>query len=410
MANIRFYFFLICLLALSIFVANSTQEDRALLRQPSSKSTELNYSEFISYLLKMYPDQDEKFIAQRISETKDVHSFLRSFVPYFYYLLKNEQGLKNEFANVTSVEGAMAADVHVLNFGILLDDQAKATFTINDYDDLTNGPVFFDVLRHLTSIKLSGFQLDIKKYLEFYLNGLVDKKISQNLLLNDLLKDAESSGFKLAKKIVELDGKPKFKKKKAVALEVTDEENKNIVKVLNKISSFENIFVLDKYRRLKLSGGSAGSLRYEIIAQLKSGQVVYVTMKEWKISSFDNVFFGKSRLKTFNRFQLLMDTVYQNKRNAQVLAVNMNGKDFLVSFNWKASEIFDWDDLTLDQQNSLFYSEAYSLGQFHRLGLQLNSNINYYLSQILKLDEQNLLKLIENLSLSIEKTFNQLPH
>src|SRR5688500_5751506 len=89
-------------------------------------------------LADLYPEQTPKFLEERIKAADAPFKFLRAFVPYYYRALKDKPADYPAFESLKSFEGWCAGDPHHENFGVMIDAESAAAFTLTDLDD--SGP------------------------------------------------------------------------------------------------------------------------------------------------------------------------------------------------------------------------------------------------------------------------------
>jgi hypothetical protein len=228
-------------------------------------------------LLAFYKNQDLDRMKSRISATKsDPHKFYRSFPPLYFKII-DDLGLEQDLGSVFKHQTVIGGDVHVENFGVR-PFKGKLKILINDFDDLSEGHTVIDVIRLLTSMKLSGYDVDkkfIKEFTQRYLEGLKGEK--------ENFSEATMRFFKTAKKAKRIDKKKidvvskVFVKKREPSFDMTEKEIIDWKKIMTPYGA-----VVDQYKYIKESGGSGGLDRFELLIE-KDGELFWVEAKEWDI-------------------------------------------------------------------------------------------------------------------------------
>ncbi|MGZ3789520.1 MAG: DUF2252 family protein [Bacteriovorax sp.] len=225
-------------------------------------------------------DINYHFDVQKLEASDDSFHFVRSFVDYYYGLMaKNASGLHIAGA-ASSFSGWCVGDAHAENFGILLQDNSKALFTMNDMDDFGPCPLAYDFFRLLVSSRLYLPKIDIEKLKSTYLAGLKNENIPVPKNILSLADDGEKLGMAIGPK--KLDGN-KLKRKKEMD-EVSSDIKNAIIANLNAVF-FKNGFksdelkVVDVVSTTKRGGGSGGLLRYEVLC-LKGNDFIHLELKE----------------------------------------------------------------------------------------------------------------------------------
>ncbi|MBC7539666.1 MAG: DUF2252 family protein [Bacteriovorax sp.] len=208
------------------------------------------------------------------------HLFYRSFPPMYYKLIEKNKW-EDKFSSMVRFKSVITGDSHMENFGLKFYN-GKLRFSVNDYDDLTKGPVFLDLVRLLTSAKLAGIDVDRKLVEEFFTKfkkGLNGKKHSYSKTIEDLIDESKKVGM-IDDNVVDVRTKF-FKKKKTpnTPLSASDLEKWNSI-------LSEHGVITDSYLYIKEYGGSGGLRRFEFAIE-KDGQMKLIEAKEWAEPSYD---------------------------------------------------------------------------------------------------------------------------
>lgn len=315
-------------------------------------------------LLAFYKNQDLDRMKSRISATKsDPHKFYRSFPP-LYFKIVEDLNLEEDLGSVYKHQSVIGGDVHVENFGVR-PFKGKLKILINDFDDLSEGHTVMDVVRLLTSMKLSGHDVDkkfIKDFMLRYAEGLKGEK--------ENFSEATMRFFKAAKKSKRIDKKKidvtakTFIKKREPSFDMTEKEIKDWKKIMTPYG-----VVVDQYKYIKESGGSGGLDRFELLIE-KDGELLWVEAKEWDIPGINAGLNTtpptyKKRIEYVHRYD-------QPEFPSQT--ANYNGKVFFLREINNSHVGLSLDEIKNSEMKDLYLDEAYALGDFHRT---FNTNKEY---------------------------------
>jgi hypothetical protein len=100
----------------------------------------------------------------------DLFMAFRSNAPDFWSFAKNYAAQNMPEASL--VEGWVAGDPHLLNFGQVLVNDNDFELELNDLDDSGHAPLIFDVLRLMISVQVSPAEARGKDVWKAYLDGL----------------------------------------------------------------------------------------------------------------------------------------------------------------------------------------------------------------------------------------------
>ncbi len=220
------------------------------------------------------------FDSQKLEASQDAFHFTRSFVDYYYDVIAGNTETLKIARELSQYSGWCVGDAHAENFGILLQNDGKSFFTMNDMDDFGPCPLAYDFLRLLVSTRLYMPKADIEKLRSAYLTGLSGDMISAPDTIISMAKNGEKLGTNVDPKA--LDGN-KFKRKNGMN-EVSPEIRQKIIDDLTPVfakKSFtgEDLKIVDVVATSKVGGGSGGLLRYEVLAQ-GNKKFVHLELKE----------------------------------------------------------------------------------------------------------------------------------
>ncbi len=322
------------------------------LRNPSSADQSC-----VQILSAFYKNQDEKRIASRIKATRnDPHKVLRSFPPVFYKFLKDLESHET-LGRIMKTRGVMGGDIHIENFGVRT-FKGEYRLLINDFDDLSEGPLFYDVLRLLTSIKLSGITVDeefVGKFITRYKEGLKGKKENFSSVTKGFFKDAKRAE-RLGRSRVDFKKKI-FLKKREPNFPMTDEET----------SAWRDLvadkgILRDQYKYVKESGGSGGLDRFELLIETENKELIWIEAKEWDIPGI-NAGQGTEAPSYEKRLQYVQ--LYDQPEFVSY-TVDYEGKTFFIREVSEGHISLTIDGLNKKKREQMYLDEAYAKGAFHR--------------------------------------------
>ncbi len=305
-----------------------------------------------------YLKQDEERIVARIKATRDdSHKFFRSFPPLFYKILA-DLDIDSSLGEIIKFKGVIGGDVHIENFEVRT-FKGKLKLLINDFDDLSEGPIFYDVVRLLTSIKLSGVDVDddfVKEFLVRYKDGLKAKKENFSEVTKKFFKDSKKADRLSSNKV-------NFKKKKFIrskkrepSFEMTKDEVESWTKLIKDKGELH-----DQYKYVKDSGGSGGLDRYELLIE-HEGELIWVEAKDWEIPGI-NAGLGTKAPSYEKRLEYVRQ---YDQPDFVSYTIKYDGKTFFLREVSEAHIGLAIDGLSKKERKLMFLDEAYALGSFHR--------------------------------------------
>lgn len=328
----------------------------------------------ISTLEKLYPNQEKEFIKTRIKNSQNVHKFYRSFVRYYYSMLKQNPDYLTTLDSLKSYSGVVSGDPHVENFGFLVDKNHKAHFSFNDFDDADKSLLYLDLLRHLTSALMVESKLSVEDYLKTYREALGVKLKNYPDYLADLKKKAEKKGHRLSDDDVDADEK-KFITYKKVVLKMSSSETQAVQKGLEELLKKEidkSITIHEVYKRTKDSGGSAGLIRYQILLTVKD-KLQWLELKEFTTPG-TAYYHGKSA-KGVDRLQLIKNNLLPTEVKDEFYFMTFQGKPYLATYIWDGEKGIDFQDIDPDEYEvdyeGIILLEVKFLGYLHGKAISL---------------------------------------
>src|SRR6266446_691873 len=131
----------------------------------------------------------------KLAAAEDSFHFLRSFVDYFYLLVKANMATFTIVPSTASMSGWCVGDAHPENFGVVLLQDGQPLFTMNDMDDAGPCPVVLDLLRLMVSSRLYDPDTKVDHMREAYTQGLRHMPYVVPSAVYDLLKKATKEGL-----------------------------------------------------------------------------------------------------------------------------------------------------------------------------------------------------------------------
>ncbi len=132
------------------------------------------------HLRDLYPHLPQRDMKIKLAAAVEsgLFGFFRAYVPYFYDLLRRKRSDPEfpDFHGMDVIEGWCVGDAHPENFGVIHCRSAgrenDMVFTMNDPDDGCPGPLFADVLRFLTAVRLFDQAMSLEPIVNAYRQGL----------------------------------------------------------------------------------------------------------------------------------------------------------------------------------------------------------------------------------------------
>lgn len=323
-------------------------------------------------------DVNYTFDSTVLSNVKDSFHLLRTFVDYYYLLAKNNpDGI--DVLKTNPQLGFCLGDPHPENFGIVLNDQNAAQFTINDYDDSGPCPLAIDFLRFLVSIDLYDPSIELNPLYASYLQGLLGpSQFEAPDYIKSLAIDSQNLGLEPQKKSVH---KKRFTRD-AGEEEVNEQERQFIDSTLagfgNSIPRFK---VLDYLKYVKASGGSHGKMRYRALLETEVG-VREVELKE-EGSPGTSPFYPSPAPTELTRiigaFNLGLGS---NRSKFYSSTASDDGRFFLVRPRFAGDKAIKLEKLSSAETTEVLKYEAFVLGQLHARSFSNAVDLNTYRSKL----------------------------
>ncbi len=361
---------------------NSAKNDRS----PASK---IESGTCLELIKSFYSAERKKLTSTVIENTaNDPHMFFRSFPPLFYRLMEKNKWEK-DFSKLSKVESIMAGDAHMENFGLKFYN-GKLRLSVNDYDDLTRGPIFLDVVRLMTSARLAGVEVDEKlaeDFLKKYTKGIKGK----NHDFSNVVKDTIESS--LGKPVINEHqisiGNKIFIKKRTPNKELTSTQKEEWQKLLHEYGT-----VKDSYSYVKQSGGSAGLTRFEFLVE-KNNELKWIEAKEWAEPAYD-VGAKVTPPRESDRYNWII--TYDRPYTIPQLS-SYNGQTFYLRSIDDRQTGVALIDLHKKDIEDVLMDEAFALGDFHQFFLKDSKD---YEKELEKLDYRQLVETVKAMEKEIK--------
>lgn len=315
-----------------------------------------------------YPTQSSVFLDDRISNVDDFFSFFRAFSPVFYKEMVN-QNLDSYLKPLDKFRGTISGDLHIENFGFILDDKGKVVFTVNDIDDATEGFISYDVIRHFVSAKIVDKKISWDDYFSVYQKGLKGESHNFSFHVTQGIDNVADVTKQNLEKNIKFEVPFKFKKFKKPYRTITELEQMTLQKALKE--KFPDIEIFDQYVRIKEDGGSAGLIRYQVLARVSpKDKVQWLDVKETVLSGYDRVFNPQSKVTFEDRLISVKNDIYSNQLDESLKVVTINKHAYSLRFVDQFSSGLKLADIPEDDYASVILDEAYVIGKIHRVTLK----------------------------------------
>lgn len=305
-------------------------------------------------------DINYKFDQAKINSSEDAFHLMRSFVDYYFKLIAKNPNSLHLLKKTKSYAGWCVGDAHPENFGILLQDNGKALFTMNDMDDSGPCPVILDFFRILVSSRLYMPKIDIHEIIESYLAGLKNKEASLPGPIKSMTLDALKKGHQIAAK--DLQGNAL--KRKADISEVDPVIKTQITSLLQENYRSEDLRVLDVIGTSKVAGGSGGLQRYRVLITNTKQELIQLELKELttpSIASVATAAIPDQSLRMERALQVSQGQGFSHYYNV----FKIQGKSMLLRPKFSGNRGVRLADSSDHDNLQIINFEAYLLGRLH---------------------------------------------
>ncbi len=315
-------------------------------------------------LTALYPDIDQNVLLQKARLASSGHSFFRSFVSYFYYQLNLHMAEIPVAYQNRDFGGWCLGDAHIENFGAILDRKNKAMFTMNDTDDAGPCPLVVDVLRFLTSAYLSNIDIPIYEIIWAYRDGLKDLNTEQDYKdwVEEFLEDSEDDGVRAMRNYVDYDNFVFVDREDLAPVDAS--LRSEIEAIVNKTYG-DKLTVKDIKQRVKITGGSGGLARFEVLTALGNGNLPFhLEIKQVVAPGIQPV--ATARIPTPAQRLALSLLVEQDGRHSPFYTVKkIRGVDYLIRPRFAGNNNIDLAEYDEDEAKDIILNEAWQMGALH---------------------------------------------
>lgn len=299
----------------------------------------------------------------RYKTVADEFHFLRSFVPYYYQLVKTQPGLTLSLAPLAKFNGWCVGDAHLENFGAVLQPSGNAIFTINDMDDAGPCPLSADALRFFTGVYLWRPDADVGEAVDAYLAGLKNGRGDLSKPVSDLIQNAEDGGQKVPKKFR---GETDLRLARQDGYSpVPPADLEDLTEVLEKTFG-PRVKVYDALLEdMRWNGGSGGLRRYvALVSSAEVSQPGVIEIKEVREPGIFPLAAGKIPSPA-TRFQRTLEMEQGSKVLNWYGSVGLKGASYIVRPKIDGNVGVSIDDFKEDELEKIVLDEARTLGALH---------------------------------------------
>lgn len=286
----------------------------------------------------------------------------------FYHHLNTDA--LTPFTLVNSFRGPILGNVQVESFGYVLDDSKKATLGITDYNEVTEGALFHDVLSHLVSVKALDKKVAWMNYFEFYKSGLLGEAHTNSFYIEKGQEEAISHSEKILDEAMTADFPIEFKVMRNTHRHVAVLRKSQIQNELKKI--YPKIQFFDLYQK------NANEEYFEALVRLKpTDKIQWLSIIENTHTHYDKAFSKENVLGFEARFALIKHKIYSDKLNQSLKSFKIGVREYSVRFKEQFGVGINWSEIPVDDYHDCLMDQAYLLGKIHRSSL--DSNVDDYI-------------------------------
>ncbi len=225
------------------------------------------------HLRRLYPHLKQRDAKRKFSRSvkEGEFAFFRAYVAYFYDLLRRKQG-DIDFHGMDVIRGWCVGDAHPENFGVLFCRSSapgnKFKFSMNDPDDGSPGPLYSDLLRFLTAVRLLGREVSLDPIINAYRQGLDGDTSLSPVVLKEMARAAHRP--KRPERLFRVNSKDhlkprkKYRKRFKFKKNVSKRKARRLTKGIVKLTGGD-YRVCALWGLKKKGGGSGGVRRYWIL-------------------------------------------------------------------------------------------------------------------------------------------------
>lgn len=262
------------------------------------------------------------------------------------------------FDRVSFYKGMLIGNPNLESFGIIIDDAKKANFGIVDFNEIAQGRFYHDILAHLVLSRSLDNTISWLDYFEAYKKGLTGQAHAYSFYVDKGMNAALFDSEKIIEENITKDFPFGFIKiKRSHHLETVE---KNYIK-----NGFMKIF--PKIQFFDIRGSDSTTKQYQILARLRpQDKIQWLSMKEVKKSSYDQVFNPSDIFPMAKRFELIKNNVYSHKMDRSLQGLEIDKKFFTIKFAEQFLSSLDFEQIPSEDYHDIIMDQAYAIGEVHR--------------------------------------------
>jgi hypothetical protein len=262
------------------------------------------------------------------------------------------------FTFVMNYQGVIVSDVHVENFGFVVDDNKKSSYSVFNFSQASTGLLFHDVMMHLTSAKALDKRVVWLEYFEAYKKGLKGESLQHSFYIEKGLSEALIDSEKIIAENMTSDYPIEFTKIRRKTHHVGPVEKNLVMSELKKL--FPKIEVFDFVESNKNKGS------YQLLARLRpTDQVEWLKIKENTKSEHDNVF----EVSEKPSLVVVKDVLYSGRLDKSLHEILIDKKKFTLKFAHQFSSKLNFNEIPVEDYRDILLDQAYVLGAIHKKSL-----------------------------------------
>ncbi|MCX5784179.1 MAG: DUF2252 family protein [Elusimicrobia bacterium] len=311
-------------------------------------------------------DVPYSFDQAKLDAANDSFHFLRSYVDYFYLLIKANRGSLRAVSAVDNVPGWCVGDAHPENFGVLIQNDGSSVFTMNDMDDSGPCPVVLDLYRLMVSSRLYSGKTKLDKLLQAYAAGLRGQTYTVPAPVTDMINKSQKKGITPDPK--KIDGGKILRDSN-----MRDVDAGELAQIKAALASLGGGLspvakLLDAVATSKIGGGSGGLLRYEVLLD-NGGALLQLEFKEEPTPSIYPVAAAQIP-ETTQRIPTTILMEQGSGASSLYSVAAVSGKAMLIRPRFDGNVAMSLDKQTEQDNKDIIRYEAYVLGRIHARSLQ----------------------------------------
>lgn len=328
------------------------------------------------------------FNKAKLAETRTSLDFLRSYADYFYLLINANKSQLTSLEKNWNTAGWCVGDAHPENFGFVILENSASLFTVNDMDDSGPCPLVLDLARLMVSSKLAISSIDLNKLVESYVRGLESKaRIPEEL--EDLYEESQDKGRKVGKS--RLDSSEEKLKRTKESSEVNSKDQLLITHEISKV--IPRLKLIDIMATHKISGGSAGMLRFEVLLEIQ-GNLRLIELKELTDPAIQSVA-SEAVPSAYERIKKTLLFTQGSSASNWYEVLKIGNKNFLMRPRFAGNEGVNLQDQSAPENKEIIYYEALRLGNIHAQSLRMANTWGHTIRQQKDLSK-DILSLVEH--------------